>query len=288
MSDTNAVRPRRRRLPLPTTFGGVAAVAERRGWWLIGWQWGFALASAVAIVLSFDGAWGQPIARAIASLPDAGGIRDARLEWPADAPRTLYEGSHLSLVVDPDGRRDRGLASDITLALEGDRIAFRSLLGWVAFPYPPGTRWSLARLDMVGWLTAWRGPFLLVLGCGVFAGLLASWGLLALVYAAILWVPARIFRPPPSYALLWRAAGAAQLPGCLLMTIAIALYASHQIGLIALLVALPLHLLCGWVFCAGALFRLQGDEPRGSNPFRSPGEAPLDSLPEPDHPFRPR
>ena len=58
------------RLPLPTTFGGVAALAQGSGVRLLGWQVATAVAIALVVTFSLDATWGDALDAAAARLPD--------------------------------------------------------------------------------------------------------------------------------------------------------------------------------------------------------------------------
>jgi hypothetical protein len=68
----------------------------------------------------------------------------------------------------------------------------------------------------------------------------------------------------------WRLSGAAQLPGSLLLTFAIILYALACLDLPLLGLAVALHFLVGWIYLGLAIFRLpraQRKELAKTNPF---------------------
>ncbi|MGE3310809.1 MAG: hypothetical protein AB7O66_12635 [Limisphaerales bacterium] len=262
--------PRPGRVPLPTSFGGVAAVSERHGFWLLGWQILFAVATTLVAVWTFEVAWGRAIQRAISALPDDGRIEGGRLEWPEPKPRILHQGPFIAFVVDPVGLRETGLATDVTVSLETDRLAVRSFLGWSSIAYPPGLELPLTRVGMTGAVATWRTPFFLAFGLASFASLLVSWTLLSLAYGLIVWVAAAVLGRPIGFRTARRLAAASLLPASVLMAAAIALYATRQLGLEALLIAWPLHIVLGWVYCAGAWTRLRREAPDDASPGTNP------------------
>jgi hypothetical protein len=70
----------------------------------------------------------------------------------------------------------------------------------------------------------------------------------------------------------WRLAGAAMMPGALLMSGAVVLYSLHRLNLVGLLFAWLLHLVLGWIYVGIAparLPRLSTALPRRRNPFGS-------------------
>lgn len=51
------------------------------------------------------------------------------------------------------------------------------------------------------------------------------------------------------------------------MTAALLLYATRNLTFVGFLLALPLHLIAGWLYCAGGLARLPVPGPASPNPF---------------------
>lgn len=288
MQPTASSPSRNRPVPIPTSFGGVAATSERPGPYLLGWQILFALGTAILAVWALELAWGRAFRHAVSALPEQGRIQDGLLEWPDANPNILFQGPFIAIVVDPQGLRENGLATDVTLSLESDRLAVRSFLGWAAVPYPPSFRLSLTRVDMTSAVAAWRAPFFLAVGTSVVVLLFASWIVLSLVYGVVVWIAAAVLGRSIPFRTARRLAGASLLPGCLLMGGAIALYATRQLGLEGVLVAWPLHVVLGWIYCAGAWTRLsvhrKSAESVLGNPFATADEA---SASHPTPPGRP-
>jgi hypothetical protein len=280
--------PRPLPFPLPLSFGGVAAIAVRRVWCLLGWQFVIALLVGSGVAWAFHLTWGRALTHAIQSLPDRAGIREGRLAWPTPDRAVLHQGPFLGLVVDPPGRRESSLASDVTVILEPEGMAFRSLLGWTWLPYPPGLDLPLGRLEAGGVLAAWETPALLALGAAAATAVLAAWWSLSLAYGCILWACAGMLGRRAGFAVAWRTAGAALLAPALLMTGALLLYATRSLTFVGFLLALPLHLVAGWLYCAGGLTRLPTEPGPAFNPFGNapaPPRDPMTSAADPN-PFR--
>lgn len=251
-------------MPVPTTFGGVATLALGPARWLAAWQAFLALAASLAIVWSLNGTWFRAIARAAEALPDSAEIRGGELAWPDHKARILTTSPFLGVVVDPLGRHESSLSADVTLSLEKDGFAVRSLLGWMSFRYPERLHLPLGRVDFAGGMAAWVGPVLIAAAAATFVGLLTAWSLLAAVYGGILWMLAPSSGRTPAFRVAWRLAAAALLLPAVMMTAAIVLYSTRGLGLVGLIFALPLHIIAGWIYCLGGLARL----PRNaSNPF---------------------
>ncbi|MBL9127940.1 MAG: hypothetical protein JNL97_09855 [Verrucomicrobiales bacterium] len=277
---------------MPTSFGGVAAIAERPAAFLFVWQALFALGTAIVAIWAFEMAWGRALRHAISALPDTGGILEGRLEWPEARPGILYQGPFIAVVVDPTGLREYGLATDFTLSLESDRLALRSFLGWTDLPYPPDFRLSLTRVEMTSAVAAWRAPFFVAVGVTVVVLLFVSWLILAFVYGTVVWIAAAVLARPVPHRVARRLCAASLLPGCLVMAGAMALYATRQLGLEGLLGAWPLHIVIGWLYCAGAWTQLASHRSAttsaSSNPFAESEEAevPTEAPPPAPNPFR--
>lgn len=210
--------PERGPLALPTTWGGIAALAQGRLRRLVAWQFVIALTASALVVWSLDLTWGTILHRAIQALPETAEIRDGQLRWPDDEVRMLEEDPFLSVVVDPRGRRDVSLASDMNLVLEKDRWMVGSVLGWLGGEYPEELRLPLGRLSMASLFATWRLPAMFLIGAATAVGLLASWFALAMLYAPFVWTLARVFRRPLGLGRAACLAAAALLPAALLMT----------------------------------------------------------------------
>jgi hypothetical protein len=76
----------------------------------------------------------------------------------------------------------------------------------------------------------------------------------------------------------WRLAGAALLPGALLLTAAIVLYGSGAFDLVRLAVAGAAHPVVGWVYLIVSPLRCPSHPAAGAikkNPFVAPGKGPV-------------
>jgi hypothetical protein len=276
--------PSPRSLPIPTTFGGVATLAGGPVRWLGAWQTAVALVSAIVVSWSLGITWGRALIYAAAGLPDQAEISGGELHWAGPVPTILHHGPFLGIAVDPLGVRGSASGADLTLSIEHDRVAIRSVLGWLEVPYPPDLTLSLARFDVVSGLGAWMSPALIAVALGVFAGLLLIWALLASVYAVVLRLISGAGGRLGSLANAWKLAAASLLLPALLMTAAVGLYAIREIGLPGLIIANALHLVAGWIYGLGSLARLPKPLP---NPFLSESEEEPPAGPVPDeNPFQ--
>ena len=286
VKDESAGRHRGKTSPaIPSTFGGVAAVALRPFGCLLFWQIAVATAAAFVVAWSASIAWAKGFHRAALAVPSEGLIEQGRLQWPDRRAVVLHEDGFVSLVIDPEARRDAGLASDVGLSLEGRGIAARSVLGWISIPYPPEFRLRLNRVEATGLVAAWRVPVLIGLGFAVFFGLILAWWSLTTLYGILLWAFGGPVRRDLSFTEGWRLAGAALLPGAVLMTAAIGLYANRQLGIVGLLLAMPVHIVLGWLYCLGGLAAIPPLAPSAEEDSDDQDDAPS-SPPRPGSPFR--
>jgi hypothetical protein len=254
----------------PLTFGGVAAFARASPGRLFFVQFLMASLVAVSVVWFLTSAWFPQIQKAIAQLPEQGGIQSGQLRWTNASPAWLAEGTFLSIVIDVEGNTPMGLNGDVQLQLVRNELRVRSLFGYLAVPYPAGWVVGLNRTEAGPWWGAWR-PFILI-GAGVIVavGLWLSWVVLATIYMAPVRLIAFYADREVSLASAWRVACAAMLPGALLMSGAMVLYSLHRLNLIGLLFAWLLHLVLGWIYvgiAATRLPRLSTAPPRRRNPF---------------------
>ena len=156
-----------------------------------------------------------------------------------------------------------------------ENIFVYSLLGYLEVKYP--TRWIVAlnREELVPWWGAWRPPLLGVAALGLVAGLMISWFALALVYAFPVWVLAFLANCDLKLLECWRLAGAALMPGALLMAAGILLYDFGVADVVGLGFILAGHFVLGWIYLfIGPLFlpRNVVAQTDGKNPFAGTGE----------------
>ncbi len=227
----------------------------------------FVALSATWIALT---GWFPVIENALAELPDAGKIRQGQLHWTNASPARLAEGSFLAIRVDLDGDTRISQSADVQIELGRTALRTKFLLGHIDIPYPRGWVISLNRADALPWWGAWR-PFLLIGIAGfVVVGLLTGWFLQSLIYSpAIRLIAFYSDRSANGFACV-RLAGAAVLPGAVMMSGAMLLYSFHRLTLVGLLFAWLLHLVMGGIYAGVStlcLTRLSVAPRRRSNPF---------------------
>lgn len=273
----------------PFTPAGIAALAGRPSWWVAVW-WLTALAAAVIVIrLAWAATWEAALDEASRALPPAAGaIADGRLAWSNAAPvLTLHGGPFLGVAVCPADPTARGRTADVQLVLHAGGFAFGSLFGTLSLPYPPALRLPLDAVTTPGTWAGWRGPARNAVTLAAAVVLPAAWLGLTALYTPPLWLWCRVLGRPATFRACARMAGAALVPGALLMTGAVALYALGGLQLEGLLLAQPAHLVPGWILCLLAP-RHRPPPPAAAAPDHGPNpfaESPTPAA-EDDNPFR--
>ena len=211
----------------PFTPQGVAAFAHARLRRLLILQAIVALFVAATIAWQLDTGWFPVIQTAIEQLPDTGEIQHQKLDWAGQSPVTLAEDRFLALTVDL--RTHTGeLRSMAQLEIEFGRDDFfvcsQLGYGYAVVSYPPDWVIAFNRTELRPLWGAWK-PFLLA-GSFVAAGLalLVVWWLLALVYRLPVRLAAFYGNRDVTMGGSWKLAGAALMPGAVLMLAALLLY----------------------------------------------------------------
>ncbi|MFO1498893.1 MAG: hypothetical protein U1G07_10965 [Verrucomicrobiota bacterium] len=168
--------------PQPFTFSGVASFAHAplHRCFLI--QGCVALLAGMTAACFFEMAWVPVIRQTIAALPSSGRIQDGQLRWPAPGP-VRTGTTFLWISIDPNDALDQGEGADLQLDFQRSDLRIRSLLGYVAVPYPQGLLIAMNRTEVEPWWGAWRPAFPVGIAVGTVIGLFVTWTLLALAYA---------------------------------------------------------------------------------------------------------
>ena len=261
---------------LPLTPSGVAAFARVSLRRVLIAQLIFAAALAAAFALLIENTWVATIRETIATLPPHGQIQRGQLEWPELAPTNLAGGRFLKFSIDPAHSGELGQEADVAIELGRTNIWIISLLGYLEAPYPPGWSVALSRSELEPWWGA-REPFL-VLGTGLAMGLLllVLWWTLGLVYGLIAWILALLGNRSLGLLDAWKLAGAAQLPGALLLAASFLSYRFGWLSLLHLLLSTGLSFAVAWFYVIYTPFLLPpGEKARAAkaNPFTPKGSA---------------
>jgi hypothetical protein len=260
---------------VPLTPRGVAGFARASWRRLLLVQLGFALLAAVALAWCVSTAWFPTFQAAILRLPARGEIHTGTLQWPGESPQLLAEGRFISFVVDLDHRGTVRSVAQVELEFGRHEARFLSLFGYLDWPYP--TQWIIAfnRSELEPWWGAWKPVILWSSLVAVTAGLIVLWAVLAAVNSIVVWLLGFYCNRDLDLRASWKLAGAALMPGAVLMTMGIVLYGLGVLDVVGLLFAAGAHLLAGWIYAGiSPMFvpRLGFTAMRRGNPFAKPPE----------------
>ncbi len=273
---------------LPLTLRGVAAFAHVSLRRVLIAQLLFAAAAGAAFALLIETTWFSTIRETIGTLPAAGQIQRGQLEWPPPVPTDLASSRFLKFSIDPAHSGELGQESDVTIELGRTNIWIISLLGYLEAPYPDGWSVALKRADLEPWWGA-REPFL-VIGTGVAMSLLllGLWWALGTLYAVVAWVLAFSANRALTLTDACKLAGAAQLPGALVLAASFLSYRLGWLSLLHLLLSLALSLAVTWFYVICTPFLLPAAEKEKvakANPFTAGQPAAAPGQPK-KNPFR--
>jgi hypothetical protein len=255
----------------PFTPRGVAAFAGAGTRRLVLAQLIFASLAAVAVAYFFHAACAPAIQAAIDSLPANGQIQSGQLNWTGSA-QMLADGRFVAFNVDPD-HSGQTLSTTADFQIEFGRSSVRviSILGYADFRYPPGETVPFNQSQLDPLWKAWRAEILFFVALVTFIILPVTWWILAVIYFLPAWLIGFLTnRNLPLQASL-KLSCAALLPGALVMTAAIVLYAMGFLTLISFCFVFAAHFVLQWLYLLfGLLFfpRASAATPKG-NPFKT-------------------
>jgi hypothetical protein len=261
----------------------VAAFAGSGGGKLLTVQLLVALVAGLVVLWFAEGAWFPVMREAIQALPERGEISQRTLHWETNLPVTLASGHFLAIAVKADPRASLGSPSHVRLQFGPTNAAVCSLLGCLNMDYPQGWRIAFNRPELQPWWEA-RETFVRLGVVGLAgAAVWISWQLLGVCYCLPLWLAASLGRRQLSFAGAWRTAGAALIPGAVIMLVTIALYRAGALDVVRFLFGAGLHFIVGWGYLIAAVFflpRSGSAECARVNPFvptsRRRGDNPFD------------
>jgi hypothetical protein len=232
----------------PITPRGVAAFARASFERLFIVQAVFAVLAAAAVVWFLKDDVFPTIDSAVNALPDAGEIRDGKLDWQGDSPALLAEGNVLAFMVDlPHGGTIRSPA-DIQFEFGTDSLRVLTLFGETEMDYPVGWIFAVNKHEARPAWGAWSPEILGLAALGTFFGLLLLWALLATFYFLPVWLICFFANRDLNFRQSWKLAAAALLPGALLLSLAIVLYDLAAFDLVQLCFTFGMHLVIGWIY----------------------------------------
>lgn len=257
----------------PLTPRGVAAFARATTARLLVVQLLVALLVAMVVAWFLFDAWCPIVREAIKHLPDEGQIRGGQLNWRGDSPRLLAESTFLAFSVDLDHSGEFRSPAHLQVEFSRRNLFVYSLLGHAVLDYPTGYTVAFNREELGPWWGAWQPSLLAIAALVVIVGLMSSWFLLAAIYALPVWLLVYFANRDLKLVECWRLAGAALLPGAVLMAAGILLYDFGAVDLVGLGFVTAGHLLLGWIYlfiCPLFLARAPQAEAAEKNPFVPP------------------
>jgi hypothetical protein len=225
----------------PFTFAGVARYASARVGRLLAVALLFSLLPAAVLSRIAGHCWWPVITEAVDRLPESARIEGGLLRVPEKETRLLAANPFLSLELVSGDMPEESAGVDVSIQLGKEALVIGSLLGESIFPYPVGFTATLDRKEVWPIWGAWKGPLL----AGVFVGgilfLFASWFGIALIYAPLALGIARMAGRDLNFSRAWKLSVSAQWPASLLMTFALALYSTGEIGLLFVIIMFGAH-----------------------------------------------
>jgi hypothetical protein len=185
--------------------------------------------------------WAPVIDEVAANLPETGGIQSGTLHWPEPSGRLLGANPFFSVEVVLRNTPRESAGADISIEAHITYFVVRSLVGAASIPYPRALNLALNRAATAPAWGAWRAPLLFAFIPGAALALMCTWWLVAVPCSFVALTIAGLFRRDLNFRKAWKLSVAAQLPGSLLMTFAIALYASGQVAILFVSVMLIAH-----------------------------------------------
>jgi hypothetical protein len=257
----------------PLTPRGVAAFAGAPLSRLLLVEVILAVATAAAVAWFLHADWFPTIREATRQLPAQGEIRGGRLQWTGDSPQVLAEGHFLAFTVDLDHGGSVRLPAHLLVEFGREDVRLFSLLGYAACPYPADWIVAFNRSELEPWWGAWEPVIAWIAAGVVVAVLMASWALLATLYASAVWLTGFFTNRKLNLRASWKIAGAALMPGALLMIAGIVCYGAGALDLVKLGAISGAHVVLGWIYVLASPLlapRLSAVAATPYNPFAVP------------------
>jgi hypothetical protein len=256
----------------PFTPRGIAAFARAGFRRLLVAQFVFALLAAVAVAYFLRSACFPAVQTAIENLPLTGQIQSRRLVWDG-GPQTLADGRFLAFNVDPDHSGQwRSTTADFQVEFGRDRVRVLSLFGFVDLFYLPGESAPFNQPQLDPLWKAWRGEILFLIMAATAIVLPAIWWILALIYFLPVRLVGFLANRDMGFLASLKLSCSALLPGALLMTVAIILYALGLLNLVTFCFVFAAHFILHWLYLLFGLFFFPRASiaPLKGNPFKTP------------------
>jgi hypothetical protein len=242
--------PRRPKAWQPFTPRGVAAFAGAKNSRFLLALFLTSLLATGSILWFILIAWIPIIEASIKQLPATGVIEHQRLTTPRTSPAPLAAGEFLGVSVDVEHRATRDPIPDLFVKFHRSTVQICGIVGFGCLElfYPAHWRIQFNQPELESNWGAWRPFVLAALATSSVFLLLASWIILATVYAPLLWLITRLRKKRVSWAGAWRAGGAALVPGAALLVAAIFLYGWRILGLVQFCTVFALHFIPAWIY----------------------------------------
>jgi hypothetical protein len=225
----------------PFTFAGVARYASARVGRLLGVALLFSLLPAAVLSRIAGHCWWPVITEAVDQLPESARIEGGVLQVREKETRLLAANQFLSLQLVPGDMPEESAGVDLSVQLGKEALVTGSLFGESIFPYPVALTVTLDRKEVWPVWGAWKGPLLAGVLTAAILFLFASWFTMALIYAPLALGIGRMAGREVNFARAWKLSVAAQWPASLLMTFALALYSTGEIGLLFVIIMFGAH-----------------------------------------------
>ena len=254
----------------PLTPRGIVAFSRATFARLFLVQLIFALLAAASVVWFLDDGCFPTVRQAIQNLPDTGKISAGKLDWKNDSPKLLAEGKFLAFDVDLRHSGKIHSITDFQFEFGENSLRIFSWLGYTEIFYPPDRFAPLNRTELEPLWGAWRSTLLFFAALTSVVYLLVNWLVLATIYFLPVWLLGFFANRDLNFRGSWKLAGAALMPGALLMTVAIFLYDFGTLDLVQLGFWFSMHFVLGWIYLLlGVLFtpRIPDLPKLKNNPF---------------------
>jgi hypothetical protein len=267
----------------PLTLSGVTAFGDASVTRLLAVQLFFAVLFAGMVVWLLQSCWFPVLRESIRHLPSAGQIQSAKLVWQGDSPVSLGQNRFLAIAVDLKHEGQARSPAHVQIEFGERDVKMISLLGFLKADYPKGWIIPFNQQSLQPWWGAWSPILLAIAGLAVGLGLFLFWAVVALVLCVPVWVVALFEDRALTLPGAWRLAGAAQLPGTLLLIVALFFYGMRLVDPVKLLAAAAVHILLILIYGLGSPFCRPKVIEKTGNPFETKPRS--GSPPQPENPF---
>lgn len=269
-TDTAEPIQRTKALPIPVTFAGTVAFSRKSAsWFLIGWLGTAVLASATCLWF-IHARWIPVFESTIDALPSDLTMTAGVMEAFPNGETIQQQNGFISLLITPSSQSQGNMTADFQIAATPNELRFRSLLGYLAVPYPVDAEFKLTPSHVKPWWRAREALFTVLAFCLALITLFATWTVLATLYFFPIAIANYFADRRNEFWATWRLAGSLLLPGASIMTLSILLYGFHLLGFLGLLMATALHIIIAWIYGVATIKHIPpipSSSRPGTNPF---------------------